>query len=238
MQEYIPIIIGLVGLSVFGIRLIIMLRGIPKLLEAQQKVFDEVRLSLEKRGFKTDRIVKIHLPSSRFYLDPNWVPAVYCFLFIDEKRKKWTVFYNQSREPKIYSFNDFRSINADVNGKPAGDAGLNALIGAFIGGGFGAGIGPSWDAPDGNRYTAYRNTGSLLGAGIGALFAAALTRRYGLIKQMSLKISMNNPNDRFITLPIIDAPLRGLSDKDKGLEYVTSFVSQINEAFEYISDHS
>jgi hypothetical protein len=229
-------IMGLVGAAVLFIRVIIMMNGIPKLLKAQQKLFDEARMTLEQQGFNVDRVVKINLPSSRFYLDPNWVPAVYCFLFIDEKRKKWTIFYNQISEPKIYSFKNFRSIDADVNSKPAGNAGLNALIGAFIGGGFAAGIGPSWESPDGNRYTVYRNTGSLIGAGIGALLAAAFTRKFGLIKKMSLKISV--ANERLITVPVIDAPRRGFSDKDKGLEFVTTFVSQINDAFKYISENS
>jgi hypothetical protein len=210
---------------------------IPKLQEAQADFCDEVRLSLEKRGFKIDKLVKIRLPSSRYYLNPNWVPAVYCFFFIDYKHKKWSISYNQKREPKIYEFKDFREINLDVNGSPAGNTGLNALIGALVGGVVGSGFGPTYHSFDGVFHN-YTSPVGVAGAVLGASLAAALTRRYGLIKEMSLRIRMNNPNDQFMTLPVVTAPLRGLKDTDKGLEFVMDFIKDMNDAFLYISENS
>jgi hypothetical protein len=217
--------------------LAILNKKIRKFQEEQAKFFDELYASLGKRGFKADRIAKIQMPSKRFFLYPKWIPAVYCFLCVDSKHKKWTISYNQRLEPKIYDFEDFNNADIDVNGKPAGNAGLNALIGAAVGGGLGAGFGPAWTNPDGSVVGLYTPGGSLIGTALGAAIGLALTRRYGVIKSIDLKLRMNNPDDRFITIPILNAPLKGIRD-DKGLERVMDFVAQLNDTFQYINSHS
>jgi hypothetical protein len=207
-----------------------MVSQISKLQSEQTYFINEIRASLRKRGFNIDKTVKILLPDSRYYLNPKWVPAVYCFLFIDEENKKWTISYNQRREPKIYDFKDFRDINLNVNGSPAGNVGLNALIGALIGGVVGSGFGTTYHSFDGFGHT-YVNPVSMGTAALGAVLAVALTRKYGLIKEMSLKIRMNSKDDQFMTLPVVTAPLRGIRDTDKGLDRVMKFISDVNDAF-------
>jgi hypothetical protein len=236
MELFLPIF-GLLCAAIFAVRVIIMIRGIPVLLKAQQLLLEETIASLKKRGFNADGIIKINLPGSRFYLDPKWIPADFCFLFVDDNRKKWTIVYDQSVKPKIYDYKDFRDIDIELNGKPPGNMGLNIFLGSLIGHIAGSPFGSVVHTFDG-IFHHYTSTGSMVGSVLGATLAAGLTRRYGLIKQMNIKIRVNSLNDQYITLPIIDAPLRGLSDKDKGLEFVMGFVADLDKAFLYISENS
>jgi hypothetical protein len=236
METYYIVLILVICFGLLGF-IIWVVGQIHKLQDEQSYLGGEIRTSLRKRGFNIDKTVNIELPDSRYYLNPNWVPAVYCFLFIDYENKKWAISYNQKREPEIYDFEDFREADLDVNGKPAGNTGLNALIGALVVGAAGAAISPTYHSFDGVFHT-YTNPGAIGGALLGAALAAALTRKYGLVKGMSLKIRMKNKNDQFMTIPIITAPYRGLRDTDKGLEFVMDFISKTNDAFEYIKANS
>jgi hypothetical protein len=161
---------------------------------------------LEKKGFNVDKSVYIEVPLYGFDFRREWIPGVGCTLYVDDTKKKWTIAQFGTTIPKIYKFEDFTGFDVEINGKNAGNTQNNAIVGYIFGG--------------------------LIGAACGAAF----TKRYGTIKTMTIKIKVKDLQNPIITVPVITAPMNGFKETDKGLEFIMTFASNMEQTFGYIND--
>ncbi|MDR0991526.1 MAG: hypothetical protein LBL87_01335 [Ruminococcus sp.] len=175
--------------------------------ERQKTLQNAVQETLKNTGFNIDKSIYIQMPTERFDLKREWIPAIDCFLYVDDKNKKWAIAQRGSTTPKIFNYSDFTGFDVEVNGKNAGNTQNNAIVGFIFGG--------------------------LIGAAAGAMF----TKRYGTIKQMTMKIRVNDLQNPVIEVPVITAPLNGFNENDKGLPFIMTFASNVEQTFGYINDN-
>jgi hypothetical protein len=164
--------------------------------------------TLESRTFKIEKMVYIPLPRERYYLRSDWIPAVGCYLCVDNTAKKWAIAYKGNQQPKIYNYSDFTGFDVEINGLQAGDTTNNAIIGFIFGG--------------------------LIGAAAGA----AITRKFGTVKTMTMKIRVNDFANPLITIPLVTAPLQGFKEDEIGLTFIMTFASEVEQTFKYIRDNT
>ncbi|MDR0946600.1 MAG: hypothetical protein LBM87_02485 [Ruminococcus sp.] len=174
--------------------------------DAQYYQKKELTEYLTSKGFNITKMISVTLPGSGYYLRKNMYPAMDCIMCVDKEKRKWTIALDGQSHPRIYKFSEFREFIVEINGRGAGDVGYNAVVGYIFGG--------------------------LIGAAAGA----ALTRRYGTIKELTLKIRINDLNNQFIYIPIVTVP-QGIRDDDKYLPLLTTFASEVEQAFAYIGEN-
>jgi hypothetical protein len=200
---------GVLIFTCIGLPIIMVKSAQKRIGEAayrQKKQRQTVQSELEKKGFNTDKSVFIQMPTERYDLRREWIPAIDCFVYVDDKNKKWAIVQGGSTNPRIYNYSDFTGFEVEINGKNAGNTQNNAIVGFIFGG--------------------------LIGAACGA----ALTKRYGTIKVMTIKIKVKDLQSPVISVPVVNAPMNGFRETDKGLEFIMTFASQMEQTFGYIKD--
>jgi hypothetical protein len=195
-------ILFIVALIVFAV---VTQKAITKLYWEQAALRKSLTESLNAKGFRCEKMIHIAMPERRFLLNKNWVPAVSCFLCVDNTHEQWAISQGGDLNPKIYSYSDFKEFNVEINGKSAGSRGRNAVLGYIF---FGL---------------------------AGAACAAAMTKSYGMIKKITINVRVHDFKHPTIEIPVVNAPLKGLKDKDKGLDFIVSFASQMEQTFHYIA---
>jgi hypothetical protein len=182
--------------------------GIKELYETQGRQRQALVDALNGENFNIEKMIYIQLPTERYFLRKDWIPAVECFFCVDNTHRKWAISQGGNTNPKIFDYSDFYGLDVEINGRQAGDTTNNAIIGFIFGG--------------------------LIGAAAGA----AMTRKYGTIKNMIINIRVNDFHNPVLSVPIINAPLSGLKDGEYGLNPVMTFASEIEQTFKYISDNT
>jgi hypothetical protein len=162
---------------------------------------------LNSKGFNIDKTVYLQYPEKLWNMQKRWIPCVYCFLFVDDKNKQWAISCQDFPHPKIFKYTDFVGFDVEVNGKGAGDTGKNALVGYVFGG--------------------------LVGAAAGA----ALTKRYGMITDITAVIRVNSLQNPVIRVPLFTGPSVGYRDNASGFTYIADLAAQMEQTFTYINDN-